>query len=158
MAQVKYYFCPGDLDSGPRAFQQTEKSFKEDTGERHFMDNFELCSFDSSKSRMHPGGFIMVKRGRGDPMIRSLGRMKPDREWYPDDFDWYLKWVASIIVLCSLAMRAAGPEFRIYDLAFGFVGILLWCWVSVIWKDRALIMLNTVSLFMLGVALLKEFQ
>lgn len=100
----------------------------------------------------------MVKEGRGDPMVRAEGRAKPDREWYPDNFDWYLKWVASAIVLCSLAMRAAGPEFRFYDLAFGFVGIALWCWVSIIWKDRALIMLNTVSLFMLGVALLKEFQ
>ena len=98
-----------------------------------------------------------MKSGRGDPLVRSLGRQKPDREWYPDNFDWYLKWFASIIVLTSLAMRAAGPEFRIYDLSFGFVGIALWCWVSVIWKDRALIMLNTVSLFMLGVALLKEF-
>ena len=97
-----------------------------------------------------------MKSGRGDPLVRSLGRHKPDREWYPDNFDWYLKWFASIIVLTSLAMRAAGPEFRIYDLGFGFVGIALWCWVSVIWKDRALIMLNTVSLFMLGVALLKE--
>ena len=72
--------------------------------------------------------------------------------------DWYLKWVASMIILVSLAMRAAGPEFRFYDLAFGFIGILLWCWVSVIWKDRALIMLNTVSLFMIGVALLKELS
>lgn len=99
----------------------------------------------------------MVKKGRGDPMVRADGRTKPDREWYPENFDWYLKWVASIVVLMSLAMRAAGPEFRIYDLSFGFVGITLWCWVSVIWKDRALIMLNTVSLFMLGVALLKEF-
>lgn len=97
-----------------------------------------------------------MKSGRGDPLVRSFGRQKPDREWYPDNFDWYLKWVASIIVLTSLAMRAAGPEYRIYDLSFGFVGITLWCWVSVIWKDRALIMLNTVSLFMLGVALLKE--
>ena len=100
----------------------------------------------------------MVRKGRGDPLVRADGRTKPDREWYPEDFDWYLKWVASIIVLCSLAMRAAGPEFRFYDLSFGAVGIALWCWVSIIWKDRALIMLNTVSLFMLGVALLKEFQ
>ena len=98
----------------------------------------------------------MVKKGRGDPMVRADGRTKPDREWYPEDFDWYMKWVASVVVLLSLAMRAAGPEFRIYDLCFGFIGIALWCWVSVIWKDRALIMLNTVSLFMLGVALLKE--
>ena len=83
----------------------------------------------------------MVKKGRGDPMVRADGRTKPDREWYPDDFDWYLKWVASVIVLCSLA---ASSRSRVSNLrpGFGFVGILLWCWVSVIWKDRALIMLK----------------
>ena len=99
----------------------------------------------------------MVKEGKGDPMVRAAGRTKPDRSWYPDNFDWYLKWVASIIVLMSMATRAAGPEFRLYDLIFGFIGIMLWCWVSIIWRDRALIMLNAVSLFMLGVALLQEF-
>ena len=98
----------------------------------------------------------MVKEGRGDPKVRALGRSKPDRNWYPEDFDWYLKWVASVIMLISLAMRAAGPEYRIYDLAFGWVGIALWTWVSVIWRDRALIMLNGISFFMLSVAILKD--
>jgi len=97
-----------------------------------------------------------MKEGKGDPMVRAAGRTKPDREWYPDNFDWYLKWVASIIILVSLAMRSAGPEFRIYDLGFGLVGILLWLWVSVIWRDRALIMLNGVSLFMLLTTFLRE--
>lgn len=97
-----------------------------------------------------------MKEGKGDPMVRAAGRTKPDREWYPDNFDWYLKWVASIIVLLSLAMRAAGPEFRIFDLGFGLVGILLWLWVSVIWRDRALIMLNGVSFFMLLTTFLRE--
>ena len=99
----------------------------------------------------------MSKEGNGDPMVRAQGRTKPDRSWYPDDFDWYLKWTASIIVLLSMASRAAGPEFRLLDLTLGFIGIGLWCWVSVIWRDRALIMLNSVSFFMLGVALLREF-
>ena len=90
-------------------------------------------------------------------MARALGRFKPDREWYPENFDWYLKWVASIIVLCSLAMRAAGIKYRMYDLYFGWVGILLWTWVSVIWRDRALIMLNGISFFMLTVAIMKEW-
>ena len=40
--------------------------------------------------------------------------------------DWYVKWAASILILISLAMRSAGPEYRIYDLAFGVVGIALW--------------------------------
>jgi len=96
-------------------------------------------------------------KGKGDPMVRADGRTKPDREWYPEDFDWYLKWVASAIVLCSLAMRAAGPEYRMLDIYFGWVGIALWIWVSIIWRDRALIMLNVVSWFMLTVAILKEW-
>jgi hypothetical protein len=98
----------------------------------------------------------MGNEGKGDPAVRALGRNKPDRNWYPDNFDWYLKWVASVIVLCSLALRSAGPEYRIYDLLFGAVGIALWTWVSVIWRDRALIMLNGISFFMLSVAILKE--
>ena len=100
----------------------------------------------------------MSRPGRGDPMVRADGRTKPDREWYPDNFDWYLKWVASIIVMLSLMMRTAGVEYRMYDLYFGWVGILLWTWVSVIWRDRALIMLNGISWFMLTVAILKEWQ
>ena len=98
----------------------------------------------------------MSNEGKGDPAVRALGRNKPDRNWYPTNFDWYLKWVASIVVLCSLALRSAGPEYRIYDLMFGTVGIALWTWVSVIWRDRALIMLNGISFFMLVVALIKE--
>jgi hypothetical protein len=98
----------------------------------------------------------MSNEGRGDPAVRALGRNKPDRNWYPTNFDWYLKWVASIVVLCSLALRSAGPEYRIYDLMFGTIGIALWTWVSVIWRDRALIMLNGISFFMLVVALIKE--
>ena len=97
-----------------------------------------------------------MKENRGDPMQRAQGRQKPDRSWYPENFDWYLKWVASVIVMMSLAMRTAGPEYRMYDLMLGWVGILLWTWVSVIWRDRALIMLNGVSWFLLTVAILKE--
>jgi len=100
----------------------------------------------------------MVKKGRGDPMVRADGRTKPDRNWYPDNFDWYLKWVASIIILISLAARSVGPDLRYFDLAFGIVGISLWLWVSIIWKDRALIMLNAVSLFMIVSAFLREYM
>jgi len=96
------------------------------------------------------------KKGRGDPMVRADGRTKPDRNWYPENFDWYLKWFASILVLISLAMRSAGADYRMYDLMFGSVGVLLWTWVSIIWKDRALIMLNTISAFMLISTILRE--
>lgn len=99
----------------------------------------------------------MVK-GKGDPMVRAEGRTKPDRNWYPENFDWYLKWAASILILVSLASRAVGAEYRSWDLGFGFVGIALWLWVSIIWRDRALILLNGVSLFMISVAILKDYS
>ena len=99
----------------------------------------------------------MPKTGRGDPMVRADGRTKPDRNWYPENFDWYIKWVASILVLISLAMRSAGIDYRMYDLIFGLAGMVGWLWVSIIWKDRALIMLNAISGFMLATTILREW-
>ena len=99
----------------------------------------------------------MPPEGKGDPQVRASGRTKPDREWYPQDFDWYLKWIASIMVLTSLAMRSAGPEWRFWDLLFGTIGVILWCWVSIIWRDSALILLNAVSGFLLVSTLLREW-
>ena len=96
--------------------------------------------------------------GKGDPMVRAEGRTKPDRKWYPANFDWYLKWGASILIMVSLAMRSAGVDYRMYDLIFGFIGVLLWTWVSIIWRDRALIMLNAISSFMLGSTILRELS
>jgi len=81
----------------------------------------------------------------------------PDENWYPENLDWYVKWAATICMLLSMAMRSAGIDYRLYDLAMGTVGVLLWLWVSVMWKDRALIMLNVVSAFMLGSTLLREW-
>lgn len=95
-------------------------------------------------------------KGTGDPMQRALGRFKPDRNWYPENFDWYLKWVASIFILISLSMRSAGLDYRMYDLVFGMIGITLWLWVSIIWRDRALIMLNAISGFLLATTILRE--
>lgn len=99
----------------------------------------------------------MTPKGKGDPMVRAQGRTKPDRNWYPENFDWYIKWVASILILISLAMRSAGIDYRMYDLGFGLCGIILWTWVSIIWRDRALIMLNAISGFMLAVTILREW-
>ena len=90
-------------------------------------------------------------------MVRADGRTKPDRNWYPENFDWYIKWVASILVLISLAMRSAGIDYRMYDLIFGLAGIVGWLWVSIIWKDRALIILNSISGFMIATTILREW-
>lgn len=62
--------------------------------------------------------------------------------------DWYLKWVASFIVLSAMAIRGI-PELQMYDLILSIIGIFLWLLVSIMWKDRALILLNGVGLLFL---------
>ena len=62
--------------------------------------------------------------------------------------DWYIKWVSSIIVLCAMSIRGV-PELIMYDLYLSVVGIFGLLLVSIIWKDRALILLNSFGLLFL---------
>ena len=63
--------------------------------------------------------------------------------------DWYVKWVASVFVLSAMSMRGI-EGYHMYDLSLSFVGIMLWLWVSILWHDRALIMLNGAGLLFLA--------
>ena len=62
--------------------------------------------------------------------------------------DWYVKLIASIFILAALSMRGL-DGLQIYDLVCSIIGIGLWLWVSIVWKDRALVMLNGVGLLFL---------
>jgi len=69
--------------------------------------------------------------------------------------DWYVKWAATAFIIAGVICRSAGPEYALYDLIFGVIGTALWGWVSMIWQDRALIILNTTMFIILVVGLLK---
>jgi len=62
--------------------------------------------------------------------------------------DWYVKWIASVFILAALSLRGL-EGLQVYDLVFSIIGIALWLWVSIVWKDRALVMLNGVGLLFL---------
>jgi hypothetical protein len=68
---------------------------------------------------------------------------------------WYVKWVATILVILAVACRSVDEIPKIYDVVLSFAGTGLWLWVSLQWKDRALIVLNSVIVFMLGVSILR---
>ena len=61
------------------------------------------------------------------------------------DASWYIKWVASIIMLFAMSMRGI-PEFAIWDGILSIIGLFGWLIVAILWKDRALILLNAVGL------------
>ena len=62
--------------------------------------------------------------------------------------DWYLKWISSVFVLAAMSIRGVdGLQF--YDLVLSIIGITGWLLVSFIWRDRALIILNSFGLLFL---------
>ena len=64
------------------------------------------------------------------------------------DISWYVKWIASAFVLAAISIRGIeGLQF--YDLVLSLFGIAGWLIVSVLWRDRALIVLNGVGLIFL---------
>ena len=71
------------------------------------------------------------------------------------DLSWYVKWVASTILLCGMMFRAEGL-YPLADLVLSFIGVTLWLWVALLWRDRALIILNAVAMIVLGSGLLRQ--
>ena len=62
--------------------------------------------------------------------------------------DWYIKWVASGFILTAMSIRGI-DSYLMVDLVMSCIGISLWTVVAVLWKDRALILLNGVGLIFL---------
>ena len=73
------------------------------------------------------------------------------------DISWYVKWVSSILILIALTIRAADYP-RIYDMWFGFFGMIGWTYVGILWKDRAIIIMNVISTALLLIGLLSHYR
>lgn len=74
------------------------------------------------------------------------------------DITWYIKWIASIITLGAVSVRATGiPELHWIDMMGSWIGAVGWFIVGFMWRDRALIILNGVIGVILFSGLLKLF-
>ena len=62
--------------------------------------------------------------------------------------DWYIKWLASAVLLFAMSIRGM-DGLELMDISLSLVGITGWLVVSILWKDRALIILNGVGLMFL---------
>lgn len=72
------------------------------------------------------------------------------------DLSWYVKWVASVILLCAFAFRST-QQFPFVDLCLSLIGVSGWLWVGLLWKDRALVLLNGIAVFILVSGLINHF-
>ena len=61
--------------------------------------------------------------------------------------DWYIKWIASIILVVGVILTSN----NIYplNLMVHALGMFGWFIVAIIWNDRALLVINAVSLVLL---------
>ena len=71
------------------------------------------------------------------------------------DLAWFIKWISSFIVITAMSLRGI-EGMQIYDLTLSIVGVAGWLCVGMLWKDRALIILNAVGLVFLFRNLLTE--
>ena len=61
------------------------------------------------------------------------------------DITWYVKWIASIIVLVGITIRASGvTQLQWLDIVCSWIGAVGWFYVGFKWNDRALMVLNGV--------------
>ena len=81
-------------------------------------------------------------------MRRKLsGITKLNKQTPTHTIDWYIKWAASIIIIISVILTSN----NIYPLNLFFysAGLSGWFIVALLWNDRALLVVNAVSLALL---------
>ncbi len=69
--------------------------------------------------------------------------------------DWYIKWIASIIILIGMCLTSI--NFMPYNLFFHFVGVMGWLVVGVMWHDRALMVVNSVAAMIFFMGILNDY-
>jgi len=90
---------------------------------------------------------------KADEKLPSIEEIANSNRWFKSatpkqTLDWYVKWVASSMLLMGMSMRGI-EGLQLYDLTISIGGVILWLWVSILWKDRALIVVNSVGLLLL---------
>ena len=81
-------------------------------------------------------------------MRRELsGMTKLNKQTPTHTLDWYIKWIASVILVVGVILTSN----NIYplNLMVHAIGMFGWFIVAIIWNDRALLVINAVSLVLL---------
>ena len=69
--------------------------------------------------------------------------MKKNKVTPIGDFSWYVKWIASIVLIMGLLLRSA--MIQPLDLYITLLGSIGWTYVGLLWHDRAIIVINVVA-------------
>ena len=65
------------------------------------------------------------------------------------DLSWWIKWGSSLVLLTAMILRG-GQAYPFVDLILSTIGCAGWLAVGIMWKDRALIILNAAAVVILA--------
>jgi len=72
------------------------------------------------------------------------------------DLSWYIKWVSSIFVLSGMLFTSL--DIYPWNLWGHLFGVFGWFIVGMLWHDRALIVLNSIAVFLFITGLFKYYE
>ena len=80
-----------------------------------------------------------------DEKIKQLNSSRVFKKVTPKyDLSWYIKWTGSLFLIVAMMMTSA--NIFPMNLYVALVGMVAWLFVGILWHDRALIVLNSISL------------
>ena len=81
--------------------------------------------------------------------------MKVDKKTPIHTLDWYIKWIASFLLIIGVILTSNNvfPA----NLIFHAIGMLGWFVVGILWNDRALIVINAVTLALMSNGLITHY-
>lgn len=72
------------------------------------------------------------------------------------DASWYIKWGAAVIGIFGAIATAAG--IYPWNVGLGFISLVGWGYVGVLWNDRAMIIMNVFLAGVYSLSLVNEFK
>ena len=95
-------------------------------------------------------------REKLDDKIKQLNSSRVYKKITPKgDLSWYIKWAGSMFLIVAMMMTSA--NIFPMNLYVALVGMIAWLIVGILWHDRALIVLNAVSVAIYGVGIMNSW-
>ena len=95
-------------------------------------------------------------REKLDDKIKKLNSSRVYKKITPKgDLSWYIKWTGSMFLIVAMMMTSA--NIFPLNLYVALVGMTGWLIVGILWHDRALIVLNAVSVSIYGLGIMNSW-
>src|SRR5210317_1831568 len=91
-----------------------------------------------------------------DDKIKKLNSSRVYKKITPRyDLSWYIKWTSSILLIIAMVMTTSNIfPYNLYPAILGMIG---WLIVGMLWHDRALIVLNAISVAIYAIGIINSW-